>query len=103
MEASELMGRPFVEPARLKGQMEKIGFQDVHVRKDKWPINPWPKGLRWKVLGMVVLQNFDEGLESFSYKLCMEVLGWTKEAVDRLLVEVRKNLNDRSIHQYITV
>jgi len=103
MEASERMGRPFVEPARLKEQMEKMGFQDVKVRKDQWPMNSWPKGRRWKVLGMVVLENFEEGLESFSYKLCMEGLGWTKDEADKLLVEVRKNLSDRSIHVYITV
>lgn len=103
MEASEKLGRPFVEPARLKQQMETIGFEDVRVRKDKWPMNPWPKGRRWKVLGMVMLENFNDGLESFSYMLCMKGLGWTKEEVDRLLVQVRKDLSDRSIHIYMTV
>ncbi|KAK0649780.1 S-adenosyl-L-methionine-dependent methyltransferase [Cercophora newfieldiana] len=103
MEASERMGRPFVDPTRLKEQMEAIGFQDVQVQKDKWPMNPWPKGHRWKELGAAVLENFDEGLESFSYKLCTEGLGWTKEEVDELLVEVRKNIHDRSLHLYITV
>ena len=103
VEASEKMGRPFVQPTLLKEQMEKVGFEDVRVRKDIWPVNPWPKGRRWKELGMVVLENFDAGLESFSYMLCMKGLGWSKEEVDKLLVEVRKNLKDRSIHLYMTV
>jgi hypothetical protein len=102
-EAGERMGRPFVDPAQLAEQLEKIGFDDVHVRKDKWPINPWPKGRRWKLLGMLTLENMSQGLESLSYKLCTEGLGWTKEEVDRFLVEVRKNLHDTSIHAYMTV
>jgi SAM-dependent methyltransferase len=103
MDASEKLGRPFLDPTTLQGRMDKIGFQDVCVRTDKWPVNPWAKGRRWKELGMAMVQNFNEGLESFSYMLCMKGLGWTKEEVDELLVEVRKNLNDRSIHLYITV
>jgi len=103
MEAAERMGRPFVEPNLFKEKMEKIGFEDVRVRKDIWPVNPWAKGRRWKLLGSVMLENFNTGLESFSYMLCMKGLGWTKEEVDSLLMEVRKNLNDRSIHLYMTV
>jgi len=103
MEAGERIGRPFVEPKLLKEKLEKIGFEDVRVRKDMWPVNPWAEGRRWKVIGMVMLESFNTGLESFSYVLCMKGLGWTKEEVDRLLVEVRKDLNDRSIHLYMTL
>src|SRR3569833_3289883 len=101
MEAGERIGRPFVEPKLLKEKLEKIGFEDVRVRKDMWPVNPWAEGRRWKVIGIVMLESFNTGLESFSYKQNKKNHKKTKKKNNHLLVEVRKDLNDRSIHLYM--
>jgi len=101
LEAAEAIGRPFVNLKTLPDRLRKAGFQDLEIIEHKWPINDWPKGKRWKELGLWTLENVTTGLESFSYALFTRGLGWAKEDVDEFLVEVRRDLVDPAVHAYI--
>jgi len=100
---SEKMGRPFQDVRTYKPRMEKIGFTDVVMVKNKWPLNTWPKDKKYKDIGMWSCENITSGAAAFSYILLTHGLGWTREAIDVFLVEVRKGIRDRSIHAYLPV
>lgn len=80
--------------------LEDAGFVDVKMEVHKWPTNDWPKYPEYKELGIWANENFIAGFESFTMAPLTRAHGWTKEEVQVFLVEVRKDLGNRSIHAY---
>jgi hypothetical protein len=80
--------------------MREAGFVDVVELKYKWPQNPWPKDPRDKYLARWVMANIMQGLQAFSLALMTRFLGMSREEVEVLLVDVRKDMLNRKIHSY---
>ncbi|GKT72381.1 Methyltransferase domain-containing protein [Colletotrichum tofieldiae] len=99
-ECGRISGRLFVDVPSLVPLLKEVGFVDVTVAKYKWPLNPWAKDLHYRELGSWCLENLMEGLEAFSMAPFTRALEWTREEVNVFLVDVRKDLRDRSIHAY---
>ncbi|KAH0444742.1 methyltransferase domain-containing protein [Colletotrichum camelliae] len=99
-EAADIFGRPYQEIPPLVKVLEDAGFVDVKIEVHKWPTNDWPKSPKYKELGMWANDNFNAGFESFAMAPLTRAHGWTKEEVQILLVEVRQDLRNRSIHAY---
>lgn len=53
-----------------------------------------------KELGRYHQANMLEALEAYSLALCTRYLGWSVEQVQLLLIGVRKELKDLSLHNY---
>ncbi|KAJ0348868.1 hypothetical protein COL154_013689 [Colletotrichum chrysophilum] len=103
MGALEDMGRPFVDVKTLKSVMIEAGFVDVTMTQFKWPQNPWPKETRHKEIAYWANQNLNDGLEAVFMAPLARRLEWTREEVLVFLVGLRKEINNRSIHSYISV
>lgn len=97
-----LSGRPWTNVQHYRRWMNEAGFENVTERKFYWPVNPWPKGSYYKTLGAYVQQDLLNGMEGLSLKL-LGLQGWSYEDIQALLVEVRRDLLDTSIHAYIEV
>ncbi|GJC92066.1 TAM domain methyltransferase [Colletotrichum higginsianum] len=102
-EASEKIGRVFIDPPTLKGIMEEVGFVDVELRQYKWPMNEWPKEERYKTLGLWCLENFNSALEAVCVALFTRVLDWSLNEVNVFLIDVRKDLKNKNYHAYFNV
>ncbi|CAK7201625.1 hypothetical protein SEUCBS139899_004334 [Sporothrix eucalyptigena] len=100
LEGAARAGRPWTNARFYKGWMEDIGLEDVVERKFYWPVNPWPRGAYYKTLGAYVQQDLLNGIEGLSLKL-LGLLGWSFGDIQALLVEVRRDLLDTSIHAYV--
>ena len=74
------------------------GFENIVHQRFKWPLGPWAKDPKLKEVGMFNLAQANEGLEAFSLRLMIDVLGWTTEEVHVLLANVRKELKDPAVH-----
>ncbi|KAJ4177158.1 hypothetical protein NW755_014015 [Fusarium falciforme] len=98
--AAQEHGRPFIETCRLKHIMAEVGFVDVKETPFKWPTNRWPKDRRFKELGDWSNVNTNDSLQGLSMALFTRHLGWTPEEVGVFLVDVRKDLDNPSIHAY---
>ncbi|KAK4236146.1 Phosphoethanolamine N-methyltransferase 1 [Achaetomium macrosporum] len=83
-----------------KQQMIDAGFVNVYEKLYKWPINPWPKDLKYKEIGMWTEENFCGGLHGLSIALFTRALGWSPEETEVFLAGVRKDLRNRQIHAY---
>jgi hypothetical protein len=80
--------------------MEEIGFVDIEEKILPWPINTWPKDTYLKLLGLWFQFDLLEGLNSTT-ALLTRGLGWSTEEVESLLVDVRKDIENRRVHAYV--
>ncbi|KAI9846906.1 MAG: hypothetical protein M1837_003518 [Sclerophora amabilis] len=111
-------GKPLRIANKLKRWYEQAGFVDVHEVMFKIPMNPWPKDPTYKNLGRVrryilifheqctklLFQiselNWLQGIQAMCLAWFHRVHGWTKDEIEVYLVNVRKAVQDRSVHAY---
>ncbi|KAK1841341.1 UMTA [Colletotrichum chrysophilum] len=99
-EAMAKIGRAFQSVPELRQMMVDVGFEDVHFKQYKWPINTWPKDPKYKELGMWENENLNMGFEGFLMGPLTRILDWSPAEVQVLLIDVRQNLNNRNVHAY---
>ena len=95
-----------IDPApgdNFKRYLSDEGFINVQEKVMKWPCSPWAEDEDGKELGRLQRQNMLMMLEGVSTRLFMEHLGWTKQEVEALLQDVRKDFNDVGKHIYTRV
>ncbi|AEO60277.1 hypothetical protein MYCTH_103164 [Thermothelomyces thermophilus ATCC 42464] len=64
------------------------------------PLTQWPRDPKYKEIGMWSEHNFCGGMYWLSVALFTRALGWTADRLEVFLVDVRKDLRNRSIHAY---
>ena len=65
-----------------------------------WPVNSWRRDLDLKILGLWFKHDLLEVLNS-TVALLKRGLGWSPDEVEALLVDVRKDLENRHMHAYV--
>ncbi|PGH18127.1 hypothetical protein AJ79_00755 [Helicocarpus griseus UAMH5409] len=103
VEASAKLKRPADNPRNYASWMQEAGFTNVQTVVHKWPINPWPEDEREKLKGLWNLYNVLERLEKFTTALLTKALGWGREEVHALLVDVRAEMQNEDVHAYFPV
>ncbi|KAF9872378.1 methyltransferase domain-containing protein [Colletotrichum karsti] len=98
MEAAAVWKRPLDSCKFYKEQLAAAGFTNIKHEIYKWPTNPWPKEPRFKELGAWTYENLGNGLSGLSLALFTRALGWSAEELELFLMDVRKDMKDRSIH-----
>ncbi|KAK1978795.1 methyltransferase domain-containing protein [Colletotrichum cereale] len=103
LEGIQRAGRDALSPFKYARYMNDAGFQGVQEKRFAVPSSPWARGRNQKILGAMQMTNNLEGVQGVTMKIFTQVLGWSREAVELLLVEVRRDMADKNIHAYITV
>ncbi|OHF01843.1 methyltransferase domain-containing protein [Colletotrichum orchidophilum] len=103
LEGIRKAGRDALSAFEYARHMTDAGFQNVQQKKFAVPASPWAKGRNQKILGAMQMTNNLEGVQGITMKIFTQVLGWTREDAELLLVDVRKDMADKNIHAYITV
>jgi hypothetical protein len=85
----------------FRGMLERLGFEDIREQPLQWPIGPWPKGEREKIVGRIMIDNVKQFYRPSAMALYTKRLGWTTEQVEAFLPSVESDLNDRSKHYYV--
>jgi hypothetical protein len=102
MEAAQRAGLNLMAPLSWSDQLQAAGFTDIHVKWYNWPIGPWAKQKRNKIIGDYVLRNMYEAVEAPS-ALFTKVLGWSIEDVQALVAEVREEHKQQKVPLYYPV
>lgn len=97
-EAAGRIGRSLRPGRELESWVREAGFVDVQVVRTPMPLGPWPKDARQKRLGMLNWANLWEGLQGFSLRLFLDVLGYQRADLEMLLMEVRQDMQTPGIH-----
>ena len=79
----------------------EYGFTNVHHEIFKIPIGTWPKNKTLKTVGLYAKVGILDGLQAMSMASLTRGLGWKREEVELMLVDVRKCLMDGSVHAYL--
>ena len=93
-EASKITGRPMSPGPLLEGFVRDAGFENMHHKRFRMPLGPWPKDPAYKELGLYNITQFEDGVEGFSLALLVGVLGWTVDEVKAVVEEVKKDTRD---------
>lgn len=95
------MGRDAMSANQYKKHMADAGFINITEKRFAVPATPWAKGRDEKVLGAMQMANNLEGVSGLTMTVFTRSLGWAPETVERLLVDVRKDMKDKNIHAYV--
>lgn len=83
-----------------KKMMQEVGFVDVKEVKVEWPIGGWAKGKYHKALGKWFRADLETWMEAIALGMFTRILGMRKEEVEELLVEVKRNMDEKGVHAY---
>jgi hypothetical protein len=100
VEAGVKMGREWTNAPNYRHWMEEIGFEEVKEKRFEVATSPWPKGRKQKELGMWWQADLLQALGA-SIAALTRVLGWETAEVERLLVDVRKDIKNRGVHAFM--
>ncbi|KAL8305345.1 hypothetical protein RB597_003803 [Gaeumannomyces tritici] len=102
-EGAAKSGLQLLTAEQHKAVLEQAGFVNIVERNFKWPLNTWPKDPKYKELGSWVYEVTSSGLQAMTMALFTRVLGWSAEAVELFLVDVRKDVGNRRYHAYWSI
>lgn len=100
VEAAAKIGRPWTNVPNYRRWMEELGFEDVHEKVFEVATSTWPKGEKQKELGLWWQADLLDALGA-SMRVLTKGLGWEPMEVERLLVDVRKDIKNRGVHAYM--
>lgn len=103
IEGAAKIGRDWHCTRNYARWFKELGFEDVVENVFAWPVGMWPKGEKQKTLGSWAMLNALEGAPAIGMALLTRSLGMPSEEVELLLTELRKEIQDRSIHSYFPV
>ncbi|GME65228.1 methyltransferase domain-containing protein [Neofusicoccum parvum] len=96
------LGKHLFTGPKFSGLLKDAGFTNIRVQTYKIPMGPWPKDKKMKEIGTVNLIQYLEGMEAFSYRLLISVLGWKLEEVQVFNAKVTQEIKSKTVHAYYT-
>jgi hypothetical protein len=101
LEGARRSGRAWDNALHYAKWMREIGFEDIVEKRFYWPTSPWAKGEYFKQLAIYFREDMLNGLEGVSMKMLIKFMDMTAEEIEDLLVGVRRDFRDHSIHGYM--
>jgi hypothetical protein len=80
--------------------MRQAGFINITRLDFKLPIGPWPKDEEQRQAGLFSLVMLLEGLHGLSAKIFIDLLGYTVDQLEILLMECRQEIKTKAVHSY---
>ena len=96
-EASEKEGKSLRFGRELESLVREAGFENIQSRKMLVPLGSWAEGEWNREIGKYNWAWFWEGLEGFSWRPFVKVLGWSWDSLQVLLAQVRNEMKDPAI------
>ncbi|EGR46687.1 uncharacterized protein TRIREDRAFT_65965 [Trichoderma reesei QM6a] len=90
-----------VADAKLSDAMRRAGFANVTERVLHVPIGTWPKNKVLKTVGLYWRTILLDGLQAIALGPLTRGLGWNREQVEMLLIEVRQAYFDNAPLMYM--
>lgn len=90
-------------PLHFHEYLKEAGFDNVCETVLKIPTSPWPKDRRLKKVGALELLNLMEGAQGFLLRGYTKEFGKTREELELLLMEMRKELTTQKYHSYVSL
>ena len=89
------MGRNTAAPVKWEEQLQAAGFKNIYLRWVKWPIGPWPKGRKHKLLGELFAKNTAEGTNTVA-PVFARTQSWDSEKLKTFVKKAQADMLDTS-------
>jgi hypothetical protein len=93
-------GKDWTCASKYKRLLIEAGFVDVCEVHYEWPTNTWPLQAESRKRGLYCKANLLDGVNAISMRL-LAACGMSTAEVEGILVDVRKDVENREIHAYI--
>lgn len=100
IEACQKRGIDLTVPKKYKEMMQSVGFVDVKEVVVEWPVGTWAKSEYHKRIGAWFKKDMEVGAEGIIMGIFTRLLGMSKEEVAVIVEDVKKDMNNKSIHAY---
>lgn len=100
LEATAHAYRPLAYNTETRSMLERAGFVDIEEQVIRIPLNPWPKDPFEKDIGRWYNLGLTQGLQALTLAPLTRMLNWTPEEVERLLVDVKREVCNKKYHVY---
>jgi hypothetical protein len=98
LEACQRFSLDFQATEKWCKLLEEAGFVDINIKWVNWPLGPWAKGDKQKLVGRLALEDF-VGVISATTPM-LEALGWSTEKAQATLDEVCAEMKGQSLLLY---
>jgi hypothetical protein len=85
---------------KYKQRMEEVGFVNAHTQHIQWPVGPWPKGNREKLVGRLMIDNIRMVAKPMIIGMHTNLLGWSVEEANAFALLVEKDLTNKTGKYY---
>lgn len=99
----EKLGRSLFYILEYKALLKEAGFENIVELKYAVPTNTWAPGRQYQRIGARQRINTLEVIDIYSRGVFTQGLGWSNHAVDKLLAEARKDIDNTRIHSFSTL
>jgi hypothetical protein len=79
IEAGMKFGKSFSIAEDMRGLMEEAGFVNIQTHAFRWPIGPWAKDPRLKIIGAYNRLAWEQGIEGWAMFLFTKYLGVSRD------------------------
>jgi hypothetical protein len=101
-ESMRLIGINLEAPKLWREQLEAVGFTNIHCKWYNWPLGPWAKGKKNKLIGKLCWRNFYEGIETVA-PLLAKTHGWDEDRKQKYITDVKAEMEEGKVHIYVQV
>jgi SAM-dependent methyltransferase len=101
----EGIGKVGVNPRVVENWAELLhaaGFVDIHVKWHNWPIGPWPKGEKNKMLGRWAAADFYNAVPT-TVAVFTRALKWLPEEYDVFVAKIRNEIKVGKMPVYLPI
>ncbi|KAK1962823.1 methyltransferase domain-containing protein [Colletotrichum sublineola] len=99
-EACDRRGRSVRIGSQFPRLLEEAGFEDISVTNIKFPVSPWPKDPKLRLIGEWTQASLFPGIEGISLALFTRVLGWSVLETIVFCAQVRDQVKNTKYHGY---
>ncbi|KAF6816804.1 methyltransferase domain-containing protein [Colletotrichum sojae] len=103
VEGTDKIGQRMTVASEFESMLKEVGFVDVEVRMEKWPVGPWSDEPKLKEMGKWVRSAILNSIDGLCIALFTRVLGWTPEETIVFCAEVRNEARKAEVHSYFPV
>ncbi|KAK1992083.1 methyltransferase domain-containing protein [Colletotrichum falcatum] len=100
VEACERRGRSVTIGSQFPRLLEEAGFEDINVTNIRFPVSPWPKDPKLRLIGEWTQASLISGIEGLSLALFTRVLGWSVVETIVFCAQVRDQVKSTRYHGY---
>lgn len=98
--ATEEAYKPVTYNPQTGAMLRQAGFVEIKQEVIRIPFNPWPADAHQKDIGRWYNLGLCQGLEALTMGPLTRILGWSRDRVEKLVTDVKREVCTKKYHVY---